>query len=882
MPQKSPFLLSLITILMLAVLPTLGQQSQAPPASSSQDSTQNPATAQGQPGTSKKATDNATTSPSSASLRAALGKRRGTAKKRPLGDYVPCIFDEGEDNELRALADNENDLVDETQATAIVAYVNSRVPSLKTSMTADSVAGTQIDQLPQTVDSILEGQGVTKESAQQVATALQTAISPTFDRPDDVSCSFSLLQWKETSDSFGRRVANDYIALQVTVRNLNTQSEFLIHDIQIAVDTGLNPVQFGRFQSARDKLIVRNVAQRAQSEDARNIVINSLIAAGAIAGGASGAITQSMVTQTARDLATAVAIFQGPFITGLVNIFPDHTIENINHINDQTFSASSTSKTIVPIQGSVPLVTFLVEKPIEQLPFSRCGTATKKNSAHSGTASDKTNPGDSHFPYCDSIADAASKASVSPDDIPYYMKPLPYRYWNPAALMILEHRIFVVIGGVHIQELTTSPAVTKVACPPGNDATVDLATADKTSGLISCTLTGSHLDKAVSAKLEQATTSKTGTLKAATDGSSATMSIKATDYAGASGKFELFLTDNAKNDVDTKQSVDFVTPAITSVAYNPTKLPASGDLKAHLTGTGLDLISSITLNCCTSESIKGTLSNQTTTSVDVDFKDTDLAPLIAKLKAPPTGQSAHLEFTAINNKTPQTIAATGADISLAAPAPSNVAITYTPKNLSAGGTLTAHLTGTDLDSIQNVTINCCGISLPGVINPARTSSSIDVVFTASDVASLIAKLKATTTATGAELAFTTADNKTPQTISGASSTIRAATATFPQVTSAVFSSAKLVAGTAINVKLSGTNLELLKTISLNCCSTSILGALSGQSSTSLDVLFTAADITKLLAGRKSVDKTAKLYFTTTSANSPQQPIKTPTATIELP
>ena len=184
------------------------------------------------------------------------------------------------------------------------------------------------------------------------------------------------MQWPETRDSFGRRVANDYIALQVTVRNLNDQTEFLIHDIQIAVDTGLNPVQFGRFQSARDKLIVRNVAQRAQSEDARNLVINSLVAAGAIAGGASSAVTQSMVSTAARNLATSVAIFQGPFITGLINIFPDHTIEQINHINDQTFSASSSSKTVVPVQGSVPLVTFLAERPIEQLPFARCGSTT--------------------------------------------------------------------------------------------------------------------------------------------------------------------------------------------------------------------------------------------------------------------------------------------------------------------------------------------------------------------------------------------------------------------------------------------------------------------------------------------------------------------------
>src|SRR5262249_27468170 len=112
-----------------------------------------------------------------------------------------------------------------------------------------------------------------------ISAAIQAKTAPVlqkFDRPDDVSCSFSLLAWHETSDEFARRVANDYVGIQVNVRNLNAQNEFLIHDVQIAVDTGVGMRQFDRFKAGRDKLIVRAVAERGKSEDRRNLILNTM------------------------------------------------------------------------------------------------------------------------------------------------------------------------------------------------------------------------------------------------------------------------------------------------------------------------------------------------------------------------------------------------------------------------------------------------------------------------------------------------------------------------------------------------------------------------------------------------------------------------------
>jgi|ERR1700688_559753 len=360
------------------------------------------------------------------------------------------------------------------------------------------------------------------------------------------------MQWKETSDNFGRRVANDYVALQVTVRNLNQQNEFLIHDIQIAVDTGLNRAQFGRFEAARDKLVVRNVAQRGQTEDRRNIIINTLQAVGAIAGGASIAVTAGLSgSSQAQDLSTAVAIFQGPFIAGVTNIFPDHTIEHINHIHDLTFSASSTSKTVVPIQGSVPLVTFLSEKPLEQLPFSRCGTSPSQRFPRPDRSADSKDPGASIYQFCkidqyDQYGYPTNLPETNNNFQPdYYRRPYHFRNWKPAALDVLNRRIFVVVGGVHIKEVAKQPTLTSLSCLPGNDATLDLSKI--TGASATCTLKGTDLDLVDLVSLQNATDTSdkatvTGSSSVHGDNTQADVSFLTADLIKLKGTSYNFIT----------------------------------------------------------------------------------------------------------------------------------------------------------------------------------------------------------------------------------------------------------------------------------------------------------------------------------------------------
>jgi hypothetical protein len=484
---------------------------------------------------------------------------RNAKRQRPIDDYVPCLLDDGEIYQKRTLdvpaepAEPKPDVPLDYETANVVAqrvkhYLLSNVPpsqqgkNTKQNVTAQkdaqeklNTAQTQIDNLinpelfvghklpevPELVNKrIAELSGLPADVSAAVAKAASnsgavlTAATPqsaaSIAPPDDVVCSFSVMQWQETSDNFGRRVANQYVAIQVTVRNLNQQNEFLLHDIQIAVDTGLNRAQFGRFEAARDKLVVRNVAQRGQTEDRRNVIINVLQAVGAIAGGASTAVTEGLSgSSEAQDMAAAVAIFQGPFITGVINIFPDHTVENINHINDLTFSASSTSKTIVPIQGSIPLVTFLSEKPLEQLPFSRCGTSPSRK--FGDRSADRSDPGASLYQFCTLDTYDQYGYPTNPPEADntfqptYYRRPYPFRHWKPAALDVLNRRIFVVVGGVHIKAVAKQPTLTSISCLPGSDPTLDLS--KSTGPNANCTLKGTDLDLVSQVSLQNATDS---------------------------------------------------------------------------------------------------------------------------------------------------------------------------------------------------------------------------------------------------------------------------------------------------------------------------------------------------------------------------------------
>jgi hypothetical protein len=84
------------------------------------------------------------------------------------------------------------------------------------------------------------------------------------------------------------------------------------------------------------------------------------------------------------------------------------------------------------------------------------------------------------------------------------MKPYPFRKWKGAALEILKHRIFVVVGGVHIKETASQPTISSISCAPKNDSTIDLSKVTDPKD-VTCTLKGSSLDLVSQVELQNST-----------------------------------------------------------------------------------------------------------------------------------------------------------------------------------------------------------------------------------------------------------------------------------------------------------------------------------------------------------------------------------------
>lgn len=177
------------------------------------------------------------------------------------------------------------------------------------------------------------------------------------ERPTDVGCAMSILSYKETSLAYGYIIAQNYIAVQVIVRNLNKDEEFLLHDIEFAVNT--DPAgDPGRFFSGRDKVIVRALSAAQQNLDPRNISIQAAQGVGSLFSAIAPLVGGAMVA--------ASGVINGAVVPSLEKTWKDQSKDQLNLLNDTGFSSSANSQTVVPKQGTVLLVTFIPSKQFTQ------------------------------------------------------------------------------------------------------------------------------------------------------------------------------------------------------------------------------------------------------------------------------------------------------------------------------------------------------------------------------------------------------------------------------------------------------------------------------------------------------------------------------------
>lgn len=196
----------------------------------------------------------------------------------------------------------------------------------------------------------------------------------------------ALMAPKNVADSFGRRIATRYIAIQLTVANRNTEYQWLIQDASVDLSRlvlhlktaaasqatcqdslqhllksfqalGLDVTQTGEvrqgasnpYVTSADLTVLRGVAEKGQALDPRNLTYRLMRGAGTIAAGMLG------VTTFGPAFAPAVAGYNGPLLTAYQTMFPDFTVNQLNRLNDSAFLAN----TLVPKQQARVIVIFM-------------------------------------------------------------------------------------------------------------------------------------------------------------------------------------------------------------------------------------------------------------------------------------------------------------------------------------------------------------------------------------------------------------------------------------------------------------------------------------------------------------------------------------------
>ena len=161
----------------------------------------------------------------------------------------------------------------------------------------------------------------------------------------NLACSFVPLTHDVARQVFGKGIADRFTVVQVIIRNLNPNLEYLLQDIRLGKDTFL--------WGSVDKKLMRGVQEKSETFSARATIVRLTAAGATLLTGIAGTVGNDILTKAA--LLTA-----GPVQTGLTGAIPDLTTAELARLDDLGFTTTST---VVPKNSSIPVVAFLSFAP---------------------------------------------------------------------------------------------------------------------------------------------------------------------------------------------------------------------------------------------------------------------------------------------------------------------------------------------------------------------------------------------------------------------------------------------------------------------------------------------------------------------------------------
>jgi len=398
-----------------------------------------------------------------------------------------------------------------------------------------------------------QSQDQSQTAKNNLATAARSNLALS-QRPTNIGCSMSILSYETTRKAFGETMADEYIGVQIVVRNVDPDQEFLVQSAEFKVDDDING-RIGRYFSGVDKMTAREYMLASRDFGKRNLMVHVVQG--------TGAIMSAMVPLTGPFVKQFSGVYSGAFAGALTTVFPDHNTEQLKLIDDEGFSNSRTDRTVVPKSGTAEFVIFISAKEFEGGWWTeKCAEKTvivsgptlpklnRKNEVKCVGAFNQASP-DPKCVEAEIGVDLDEARRVCVQEVPgktvaevpatddedgkpklTYLTPrvTHYKDWSQRAVAIFRELSLAVVAGTHVRESSDStPTLTKIDCPPVDDkGNVKLDSAK--DGAIGCTLTGTNLDKVAQLKLrnyQDATDTKTadGTVSTSGDSKSAKASF---------------------------------------------------------------------------------------------------------------------------------------------------------------------------------------------------------------------------------------------------------------------------------------------------------------------------------------------------------------------
>jgi hypothetical protein len=507
--------------------------------------------------------------------------------------------------------------VDETTEAKLEFAARLAEQSANTELKSEVAEATKLKNAEEVHDAAEDAKkGPATAVVNNIAQAAQQATAMV--RPKDVACSMSILSYTTTKYAFGQKMADEFIPVQIVVRNLNPKKEFLVHDAKFAVDDDING-RLSSYMAGVDKLTARTFMLASRDYSYRNLTLHFVEGVGSVLSSTS-LVYGSSVKEAAN-------VFSGGFIPAFKGVWTDHSTEQLNLLNDEGFSSYRTERTIVPKSGTAEFVIFVradqfeegwwTQPCAEQIVVRNPDEWTESKQVNDKGASERQtakcvgqfnlekqdpkcrkdpgtrldlesrrhvcidyyrhrkavpvtdttvsqNPSDEqispptdggnqassanhsvvaiHGTNCNGAQEGSLRCVDSTplnSDLVYFNpEPKSYKSWSPTAVALFRELSLAVVAGTHIEEESeTKPTLTKIECPKTDAGDLDFDKAEK--GSLSCTLSGTNLDKVQTVKLRNSdnpSETASGIVSPGADSKSATVSFPLDQLGALKGK----------------------------------------------------------------------------------------------------------------------------------------------------------------------------------------------------------------------------------------------------------------------------------------------------------------------------------------------------------